>query len=55
MAGIGARVRIDLSCLETAGLARVGKGFSPNFWDQKGPVDSEGGLRSALTAEREER
>ena len=45
----------DLSYLETAGLARVGKGFSPNFWDPKGPVDSEGSLRAALTAEREER
>jgi prevent-host-death family protein len=45
----------NMAKLEAAGLARVGKGFQADFWAQKGPVDPEGAVRTALIEEREER
>jgi len=45
----------NMSKLEAAGLARVGKGFQADFWAQKRAVDPEGAVFTALTEEREER
>jgi len=45
----------NLASLEIAGLAKVGKGFPPGYWDEAGPADPEGALRAALVEERGER
>ena len=52
--GIGDEAQ--LAKLEAAGLVRIGKGFSPGFWDDyDGPSDPDGAIRAALVQEREER